>query len=116
MCPVRGKINSLMKPHLQPQALPKNFNFKKAVPDWDVNIKDTLITRQFVFKDFRSAFDFMSLSAQYAEEINHHPDWFNSWNKVSVRLSTHSIKALSDLDILMAQAMDHFARKVLGVA
>lgn len=53
----------------------------------------------------------MTLCAQYAEEIDHHPDWSNSWNKVMVQLTTHSFNGLTELDIAMAKAMDTFALK-----
>ena len=62
--------------------------------------------------DFKEAFEFMTLCAQRAEEIDHHPDWSNSWNKVSVHLSTHSSKGLTALDIQMAKAMDILALQV----
>jgi 4a-hydroxytetrahydrobiopterin dehydratase len=51
----------------------------------------------------------MTLCAQHAEQIDHHPDWSNSWNKVAVNLSTHSSKGLTELDMQMARAMDLFA-------
>jgi 4a-hydroxytetrahydrobiopterin dehydratase len=51
----------------------------------------------------------MTLVARYAEEIDHHPDWSNSWNRVSVRLTTHSKKGLTELDLAMAKVMDQFA-------
>jgi 4a-hydroxytetrahydrobiopterin dehydratase len=54
----------------------------------------------------------MTLSAQYAEELDHHPDWSNSWNKVSVELSTHSAGGLTELDIQLAKAMNTFANQV----
>jgi 4a-hydroxytetrahydrobiopterin dehydratase len=54
----------------------------------------------------------MTLVAQYAQKIDHHPDWSNSWNKVEVQLSTHSSNGLTALDIQMAQAMDLFALQV----
>ena len=72
------------------------------------------MTREFIFQDFKQAFAFMSLCAQYAEELDHHPDWNNSWNRVLVHLSTHSMKALTTLDIEMAKAMDAFADKVMN--
>jgi 4a-hydroxytetrahydrobiopterin dehydratase len=56
----------------------------------------------------------MTLCASFAEELDHHPDWSNSWNTVTVRLSTHSMKALTDLDITMARAMDQLSLQVLG--
>jgi 4a-hydroxytetrahydrobiopterin dehydratase len=54
----------------------------------------------------------MTLCAQYADQMDHHPDWSNSWNTVAVALTTHSSKGLTDLDIQMAQAMDQFALQV----
>jgi 4a-hydroxytetrahydrobiopterin dehydratase len=56
----------------------------------------------------------MTLCANFAEELDHHPDWSNTWNRVSVRLSTHSLKALTELDIAMASAMDQFAHQILA--
>lgn len=96
----------------QAQSLSKDFDFAKAVPDWHLSTDGQQISRQFIFKDFGRAFDFMILSAQYAQEINHHPDWSNSGNSVKVSLSTHSMKSLSELDILMAQAMERFAQQL----
>jgi 4a-hydroxytetrahydrobiopterin dehydratase len=56
----------------------------------------------------------MTLCTNFAEELDHNPDWSNSWNTVTVRLSTHSMKALTDLDITMARAMDQLSLQVLG--
>lgn len=96
----------------QAQALSKDFDFEKAVPNWHLSADGKQISRQFLFKDFRCAFDFMILSAQYAQDINHHPDWSNSGNRVNVCLSTHSMGSLSELDISMAQAMERFAQQL----
>ncbi len=101
-------MHQLPKPNL----LPKDFNFEKLLPDWRVDLTTPELTRVFVFKDFKAAFQFMTLCANFAEEIDHHPDWSNAWNTVSVRLSTHSEKALTELDITMARAMDRFALEV----
>jgi 4a-hydroxytetrahydrobiopterin dehydratase len=92
--------------------LPKDFDFQSNVPLWTLNEARTIISREFVFTDFRQAFEFMTLCAQRAEEIDHHPDWSNSWNKVAVHLSTHSSKGLTALDIEMAKAMDLFALQI----
>lgn len=94
------------------QALPKDFDLKESIPLWSLEPSGIQITREFVFKDFKQAFAFMSLCAQYAEVIDHHPDWANSWNKVTVHLSTHSANALTVLDIRLAKAMDTFALQV----
>ena len=92
--------------------LPKDFDFQNSIPLWTLDEARTMISREFVFTDFRQAFEFMTLCAQRAEEIDHHPDWSNSWNKVAVHLSTHSSKGLTALDIEMAKAMDLFALQV----
>lgn len=96
----------------KPNLLAKDFDFAKILPDWQLNIHTQELERVFVFKDFKSAFEFMTLCADFAEELDHHPDWSNAWNKVSVRLSTHSLKALTELDITMASAMDQFALQI----
>jgi len=86
-----------------------SFDLDKEVPLWALGPTGKSITQQFIFENFKQAFEFMTLCAQYAEEIDHHPDWSNSWNKVKVRLTTHSTQGLTDLDLAMAKAMDQFA-------
>ena len=97
---------------MKPTRLPNNFDFEKNIPLWKRDALGIAIVRNFVFKDFQQAFDFMTLCAKYAEEINHHPDWSNSWNLVNVRLSTHSENALTLLDVELAKAMDSFAIQI----
>ena len=97
---------------MKPNQVPSNFNFERDLPLWKRDASGISIERNFVFKDFQQAFDFMTLCAKYAEEINHHPDWSNSWNRVNVRLSTHSENALTLLDVQLAKAMDDFASQV----
>ena len=98
----------------KPKPVASDFDFEKILPEWQVDHSTQELGRAFVFKDFKSAFEFMTLCANFAEELDHHPDWSNSWNKVSVRLSTHSMKSLTELDITMACAMDQFALQVKG--
>jgi len=95
-----------------PKLLPENMDFQGTLPAWKVSAETKELSQEFVFANFKSAFEFMTLSAQYAEEIDHHPDWSNSWNKVSVRLTTHSAHGLTELDLAMALAMDRFALQV----
>ncbi|MEY4060242.1 MAG: hypothetical protein RL551_1500 [Pseudomonadota bacterium] len=101
-----------MPPLSKPKLLANDFDFAKVVPNWQLNLASQELERVFVFRDFKAAFEFMTLSANKAEELDHHPDWSNSWNRVSVRLSTHSMKALTELDIAMASAMDRYALQV----
>ena len=97
----------------KPNLLAKDFDFDKTLSEWKLNQGKQELGRTFVFKDFKSAFQFMTLCANFAEKLGHHPDWSNSWNTVSVRLSTHSMGGLTDLDITMAHAMYQFALKIL---
>jgi len=64
------------------------------------------IAKTFTFKDFNEAFGFMSRVALKAEAMNHHPEWFNVWNRVEVTLSTHDAGGLTELDIELATFMD----------
>nr|WP_295888226.1 4a-hydroxytetrahydrobiopterin dehydratase [uncultured Devosia sp.] len=64
------------------------------------------ISRVFKFKDFSEAFAFMARVALAAEKAGHHPDWSNSYNKVTIGLSTHDAGGLSDKDIALARAID----------
>ena len=64
------------------------------------------IQRSFTFADFNAAFGFMTRAALMAEKIDHHPEWFNVYNRVDVTLSTHDCGGLSERDIKLAQFMD----------
>lgn len=64
------------------------------------------IDRVFKFKDFSEAFGFMSRVALAAEKAGHHPDWSNSYNSVTIRLTTHDAGGLSAKDIALARAID----------
>jgi 4a-hydroxytetrahydrobiopterin dehydratase len=62
--------------------------------------------REFTCKDFVTAFGKMASVALVAESMNHHPEWFNVWNKVVIDLNTHSVKGISDLDFTLAGKID----------
>ena len=62
--------------------------------------------RDLVFADFVEAFAFMTKVALIAEAMNHHPEWSNVWNRVSIDLITHDIGGLSNLDVELAQRID----------
>ena len=58
--------------------------------------------REFECKDFVTAFGNMTRVALIAESMNHHPEWFNVWNKVVIDLNTHSVNGISDYDFKLA--------------
>jgi 4a-hydroxytetrahydrobiopterin dehydratase len=62
--------------------------------------------REFACKDFVAAFGNMTRVALVAESMNHHPEWFNVWNKVVIDLNTHSVKGISNLDFELAARID----------
>jgi 4a-hydroxytetrahydrobiopterin dehydratase len=62
--------------------------------------------RAFECKDFVTAFGNMTRVAMVAEAMNHHPEWFNVWNKVVVDLNTHAIKGISELDFTLARKIN----------
>ncbi|HYD18742.1 MAG TPA: 4a-hydroxytetrahydrobiopterin dehydratase [Patescibacteria group bacterium] len=68
------------------------------------------LQKSYQFKDFSAAFAFMTRSALKAEQMNHHPEWFNVYNRVDVTLSTHDAGGITELDFRLAAAMDKFAK------
>lgn len=64
------------------------------------------ICKEFQFADFADAFSWMTRAAIWAEKWNHHPEWFNVYNKVRVTLTTHDVGGLSALDAKLARKFD----------
>lgn len=64
------------------------------------------IQRTFRFKDFNEAFGFMTRVALRADQLDHHPEWFNVYNRVDVILTTHDADGVTDLDVSLASFMD----------
>jgi len=85
---------------------------KQALSDLDgwqkVNNREA-ISKSFKFKDFNAAFGFMTRAALHAEKLDHHPEWFNVYNRVDVTLSTHSENGITELDIKLAKKMNAIA-------
>ena len=67
------------------------------------------ISRKFTFKDFSEAFGFMARAAMMAEKLDHHPEWFNVYNKVEVTLATHEAGGVTERDVQLAQEMNRLA-------
>ena len=73
-------------------------------PDWEV--VDGRLHRDLEFADFADAFSFMTRVAFVAEKLDHHPEWSNVYNRVSVTLTTHDAKGVTERDIALASFMD----------
>ena len=82
----------------------------KKLRKWKSAAGRDAIARSFMFKDFNQAFAFMTRAALLAEMLDHHPEWFNVYNKVDVTLSTHDAGGVTQKDIDMATAMDAYAK------
>ena len=81
----------------------------RDLPDWAMVEGRDAITRTFRFADFSAAWGFMSRVALLAERHDHHPEWFNVWNRVEITLSTHDAGGLSVRDVALAKAIDALA-------
>lgn len=64
------------------------------------------IYKEFVFKDFNQAFGFMTRIALRADKMDHHPEWFNVYNKVQITLSSHDVAGLSNRDVTLAKFIE----------
>uniref|UniRef100_A0A034WDT9 4a-hydroxytetrahydrobiopterin dehydratase n=2 Tax=Endopterygota TaxID=33392 RepID=A0A034WDT9_BACDO len=80
---------------------------------WSLVDNRDAIYKEYLFRDFNAAFSFMSGVALLAEKLNHHPEWFNVYNKVQVTLSTHDVGGLSAKDIRVAKYMEEQAKRLL---
>ena len=87
-----------------------------ALPDWRFDKRRGAITREYTFADFTEAFAFMAQVALVAERVNHHPEWFNVYNRVEIALITHDAHGITALDFTLAEAMDGFARPLGSTA
>jgi len=79
-----------------------------SLPGW--RVKDGKLHREYAFADFVTAFGFMTKVALVAEKRDHHPEWFNVYNKVVVDLVTHDAGGISDKDVELAKTMEALAK------
>ena len=86
-----------------------------VLPEWTLRADGLAICRSFRFADFSEAFGFMARVALEAEKADHHPEWFNVYNRVEVRLTTHDAGGLTERDLALATVADA-AAKALGAA
>jgi 4a-hydroxytetrahydrobiopterin dehydratase len=73
---------------------------------WSADPTRDAIVKTFQFKDFNAAFGFMTRIALAAEKLDHHPEWFNVYNRVDVLLATHEADGVTALDVELAKIMD----------
>lgn len=76
---------------------------------WTLGQAPESLSRSLEFLDFKQAFAFMTRVALLAEELGHHPEWFNVYRRVEITLSTHDCDGLSELDLKMARSIDQWA-------
>ena len=81
-------------------------SWMRALRQWSLARDDKAIERSFEFADFSEAWAFMNRVALMAEKRDHHPEWFNVYNKVEITLTTHDAGGLSLRDVNMAKAID----------
>jgi 4a-hydroxytetrahydrobiopterin dehydratase len=74
-------------------------------PGW--TMKDGMLHRELTFGDFAEAFGFMAQVAIWAEKLNHHPEWSNVYNRVTIDLITHDAAGLTELDLELAGRVEH---------
>lgn len=85
------------------------------LPGWSAADGDRdAIARTFRFADFNAAFAFMTRVALKAEQLDHHPEWFNVYNRVEATLTTHDADGVSELDVTLAGFMDEAAGALGG--
>ncbi len=80
---------------------------RQAHAPW--RLQENALEVEWMFNDFRQAMAFMNAVAEVAERMNHHPEWTNVYNRVTVRLTTHDAGGLTALDFELAQAMEALA-------
>ena len=73
-------------------------------------VVDGKVNKTFEFEDFVQAFGFMTKVAMEAEKMNHHPEWFNVYNRVRIDLMTHDVGGISNYDIKLAKIIDRVAK------
>ena len=81
----------------------------KHISGWKLIDNNNAIQKDFHFNDFNEAWGFMNRTALHAEKMDHHPEWFNVYNRVEVRLNTHDANGLTKLDMTLAKHMDNIA-------
>ncbi|MBL8685975.1 MAG: 4a-hydroxytetrahydrobiopterin dehydratase [Alphaproteobacteria bacterium] len=96
---------------INPLSRPEKKKLLVNLPGWALEESSKAIRKIFIFADFNQAWAFMSRIALVAEQMNHHPEWSNVYNKVEIRLTTHDCNDISIRDIEMATRIESFLKK-----
>ena len=91
----------------QPLSAADIAQLPQQLPTW--TLQEGKLHRELRFANFSEAFGFMTRVALAAEQLNHHPEWSNVWNRVVINLTTHDCGGLSNLDLELAQRIDALA-------
>ena len=94
----RHELRGVMTQYTE-ASIVKALGTEAADWQWDAEC----IKTELVFKDFKTAFDFMSKVADVAEKLGHHPNWQNSYNRIGISLRTHDQNAVTTLDVALAK-------------
>ena len=98
-CDVEKTMPHLLSPEARGRVL-------TALPEWTMHDERDALVRHLKFSDFKAAFGFMSRVALKAEQMNHHPEWSNVWNRVDITLATHDTGGLTELDVELAEYIE----------
>lgn len=90
---------------------PQEIQIRMIEINSDWKIKGKFISCNFIFKNFTEAFSFMTAVALVAEKSGHHPNWENTYNKVSISLSTHDADGITEKDFDLAKAIDRVLKR-----
>lgn len=82
-----------------------------GLPGWERHAEKHAIRKSFQFQDFSEAWSFMSRIALTAEKMDHHPEWFNVYNRVDILLTTHDADGISDRDVKMATEIETYTAR-----
>ncbi len=83
----------------------------QALSGW--TLAGNKLHREYVFPDFVHAFGFMAAAAAAIEAMNHHPEWFNVYNRVTVDLTTHDAGGITEKDFALAEKLESIAQRLL---
>jgi 4a-hydroxytetrahydrobiopterin dehydratase len=76
----------------------------KKLPGW--SLKNDKLYKEFQFDNFNQAFGFMTRAAMEIEKMNHHPEWFNVYNRITIELTTHDASGITDNDVNLARILN----------